>query len=62
MEECFIVTHPAHQHWVGSSVLLNDEELIPDPSSFGPVEYLSFLPAPLSVSMQRQVTCKHKNK
>lgn len=54
-------THPAHQHRVGSSVLLNDEELIPNPSSFGPVEYLPFLPSPLSVSMQRQVTYKHKS-
>lgn len=55
-------THPAHQNWVGSGVLLNDEELIPDPSSLGPVEHLAFLPRPLSVSVQRQVTykCKHQ--
>lgn len=51
-------THPAHQHRIGSSVLLNDEKLIPDPASFGPVENLPFLPSPLPVSVQGQVTCK----
>lgn len=66
MERCFItlvgLTHPAHQHRVRSRVLLNDEELIPDPSSFGPVEYLPLLPSPLSVSVQRHVTYKHNSK
>lgn len=55
-------THPAHQHWVRSSVLLNHEELIPDPSSFGPVKYLPFPPSLLSMSMERKVTYEHKHK
>lgn len=55
-------THPANQNWVRSSVLFNDKELIPDPSSFGPVKYLTLLPCPLFVSMERQVTYKDKNR
>lgn len=51
-----VCAHPAHQHRIRSSVLLNDEKLIPDPTSFGPVENLPFLPTPLSVSVQGQVT------
>lgn len=57
----FHYTHSSHQHRVRSSVLFNDEELIPDPSSFGSVEHLPFLPSPLSVSMQWQVTYEHKS-
>lgn len=56
------LTHPAHQHRIRPGVLLNDEKLIPDPASFGPVENLPFLPPPLPVSVQGHVTCKHGRK
>lgn len=61
-KNCLCDAHPAHQHRIRSSVLLNDKKLIPDPTSFGPVENLPFLPTPLSVSVQGQVTWKHRTK
>lgn len=56
------VTHPAHQNRVRSSVLFNDKELIPDPSTFWPLKHLSLFSHMSSLSVHWQVIYKDTKK
>lgn len=44
--------YPAHEHGVGPGVLLDDEELVPDPAALGTLQHLPLL-ALLVVPVER---------